>query len=701
MQIKKYVINLSTINYPKLFNMKLSIKTIFSIKLLLGLIFTVLCSGNLIAFKAQKEDSYKSPSEVNKHIKLITQGHGGIVTIHNIAVSPGGTEILMIEVGVDVFSKEKHNPAILVVGNMDGTRPIATEATLTLLEKILEDDEYYADRTWYILPMGNPDALANYFSDKQNQNSRNDMPFNDDMDDQVDEDDFNDLDGNGLITKMRIKSPDGEWIPVAGNPALLRKAEYKDGEKGVYKLYSEGIDDDGDGQYNEDGKGGVNINANFPHLFEFFKPANGLYPGSTPETFAILKFAYKHPEIAMTFSFGSTNFLLTPPKGGRSGSVDMEKISIPEEMAKMLKVDYTKTYSMKEIMELVQPMLPPGMLIDEGMIASFLGLGAIVNPMNEDLVFYNKISEDYKKYLKDKGLDSERFDPAPAKGGSFELWSYYHLGVPVFSMDLWGLPKLKEEKKESSGVTLESLDQMNADDFIALGEDKINLFLKESGAPAEFKAEKIIEMMKGGQFTPTQMAGMMKQMPKPEGDKKKGDPREQALLAFSENYLDGEGFVEWKEYDHPTLGKLEIGGFKPYIGINPPFEFADSLINLKVPFVLKLVENLPQLKFSMEKVTVKGSGVYQLDVWIENEGFLPFCTEMGKRNKIPVPAIVTIEGNNIELLSGKRRTPVNQIGGKKAHKLTWLVKSEKGSDIKLDIISKTAGTDSKIIKLGE
>lgn len=680
----------------------MKILKIFLCRMTPGIIITVLFLANISILSAQEGDNYKTPSEINSQIKSLVQEHSSNARIYDLAITPGGNELLMVEIGNEISSAAKTRPAIMLVGNMDGTRALSSSACIFLANELLKNSDLYADRTWYILPLGNPDAYKRYFSDVLFVDSRNDLPFNDDMDDRVDEDGLNDLDGNGVITKMRVKAPDGEWIPVAADSKLMRKAEYKDGEKGVYKLYTEGTDDDADGKYNEDGKGGVNVNANFPHLFEFFKPASGLYAGSTPEAYAIMEFAFAHPEIAMTFSFGSTNFLLTPPKGGRSGSVDMEKITIPEEMAKIMQIDHTRTYSMKEIMDMVQPMLPPGMVIDESMIASFLGLGAVVNPMQEDLVFYNKISEDYKKYLKDKGIEEDRYDPAPAKDGSFELWSYYHLGVPVFSMDLWGLPKLKEEKKESSGITIEALEKMSSDEFVALGEEKIDMFLKENGAPAQYKAEMVIGMVKGGQFTPEQMAGMMKQMPKPEGgDKKKGDPREQALLAFSDNYLDGRGFVDWKEYDHPTLGKVELGGFKPFIDINPPARFADSLLSIKVPFVFELVKELPLLKIDREEVNDLGSGIYQVDIWIENKGFIPFCTEMGKRNKIPVPAIITIEGNNVEILSGKSRTPVNQVGGKKSVKFSWLVKSDKNNDLRINLESKTAGRDVITIKLGE
>ncbi|MEA1886480.1 MAG: M14 family metallopeptidase [Bacteroidota bacterium] len=681
--------------------MKINLKHFKHSPLVIVLILLFFLSTLSLAFSASETKRYSTPDEVNRHILQIKEKAGEAVKIHSLASSPGGIDILLMEIGSEIGSKTVKNPAIMVVGNMDGTRPISTEAALDLAERVIGDRSHFSDLTWFILPMGNPDAYSRFFSDMEYVDSRNFAPHNDDMDEQTDEDGYNDLDGNGVITKMRVKSPEGTWIPVSSDPRLMRKAEYKDGEKGIYKIYEEGIDDDKDGKYNEDGRGGTNINANFPHLFEFFKPQSGLYPGSAPEVYEIFKFTFGHPEIAMTFSFGSTNFLLIPPKGGRKGSVDMDKISIPEQMAEMMGFDPDRTYTMKEIMDQVQPLLPPGMEIDESMITSFLGLGAVVNPMQEDLVFYNSISDEYKKYLEDKAGKAKRLDPAPATDGSFELWSYYHLGVPVFSMDLWGVPKKEEEKKESSGITVEDLEKMSSKEFIALGEDKINQFLKERGAPEEFSADRVLGMVKAGQVTPVQMGGMIKQMPAPAGDKKQGDPKEQAMIAFSDEVLQGKGFVEWKQFNHPTLGDVEIGGFIPYLDLNPPAEMTDSLLDIHVPWLFELVKKMPELAISEVKIDNRGASIYAVDLWIENKGFLPFCTQMGKRNKIPAPAIITLTGDDIEFLSGKQRTPVPELDGKKTAKYSWLIKSDQDVTVQIDLNSKTAGQHSKQIKLGE
>ena len=87
------------------------------------------------------------------------------------------------------------------------------------------------------------------------------------------------------------------------------------------------------------------------------------------------------------------------------------------------------------------------MNVDEGMIAGYLGLGAALNPQPGDLLFYEKYAKAYKSFLKEQGVEKERIEPAPALDGSFELWGYFQVGVPVFSMDLWGL-----SKKDSGSV---------------------------------------------------------------------------------------------------------------------------------------------------------------------------------------------------------------------------------------------------------
>jgi hypothetical protein len=479
----------------------------------------------------------------------------------------------------------------------------------------------------------------------------------------------------------------------------MKKADPLKGEKGIYKLFSEGLDNDKDGKYNEDGSGGVNIGINFPHLFKSHTKTGGDWAGSEEESYYLIKFINEHREIGLTFCFGATNFCLTPPRGGRQGSVDMDKLKIPERYGEALGIDTSRTYTMKEIKEMMEPFIPSGMELTEAMIASFLGLGAVVNPLPEDLKFYKELSENYKEYLKKNKLDEKRQETARAKDGSFELWAYYHMGLPSFSLDFWTLPELKEEKKEEEAITPDKLEKMSNDEFIALGEEKIQAFLKSSGAPPNFKAKQVIEAVKGGMMTTEKMAEMLRQMPKPKS-KEGGDPQEKALLAFSDEKLEGKGFVEWKPFKHPTLKDVEIGGIVPFAANTPPAEMVEPLLKGQVPWVFEITGKMAHINIAKTEVKSLGSGLYRVKAWVENSGYLPYPTAMGKRNSRILPVIITLEGQNIKIIEGKKRSLVKSIGGHKSQEVTWLILAKK--PVKVNIRAKTsiAWADARTIDLG-
>jgi hypothetical protein len=649
--------------------------------------------GAAVAF-----DKYHTPAELASALQEYAQANPAVAKVHKLAVSPGGREVVLIEIGPEAGTAAKTLPAVFVGANFEGTVPLSGEAALYLVKQLIDKPDVRKDLTWYVLPCPNPDAASRYFARPLVADPRNAKPSNDDMDDAADEDGPDDLDGNGIITMMRVKDPAGEWMPVAGEPRLMKKADWSKGEKGVYKLYTEGLDNDGDGAYNEDGPGGVNIGIQFPHLFHPFTAESGPWPGSEPESFAIIKFVNEHPEIGLTFVFGSTNFCLNPPRGGRKGEADLNQIKIPENMAGFIGADPNRTYTMAEIMDMVKPLVPEGMQLTESMIASFLGLGAVVNPLPEDLKFYKELSDKYKDFLKKAKLDDKRLEPAPDKDGSFELYAYYQLGLPSFSLDFWTLPEVKEEKKEAD-ITPEKLEKMTNDEFIALGEEKVDAFLKASGAPAQFKAKQLFEGLKSGQMTTKQMAEMMRQMPKPPSEEGT-DPKEKALLAWSDKELGGKGFVAWKPFKHPTLGEVEIGGAVPFTDTTPPAAKIEPLLKGQLPWTFEIAAKMARIRLGKTEVKPLGGGVYAVEAWVENVGYLPYPTAMGRRNNRNLPVIVTLEGKDVTIVEGKKRSLVQAVDGNSAQQVRWLVRSEKPVKIEIKASTRLAWGDAKTLDLG-
>lgn len=645
------------------------------------------------AVQSQKKfDKYHNFAEIQQVLKSIQSEHPKSVQIHSIATSPGRKEITILEVGKQLDDA----PAIFVAANLEGNFPLATEGAMYMINMLLDSVNYTKNLKWFIMPVPNPDAIEGFFAPIKEERTVNDMEINNDVDEQTNEDGCEDLNKDGFITKLRKIDPEGIFIESPKDKRILVKADIKKGERGKYKIYSEGIDNDNDGQYNEDGPGGINPGITFPHLFKYYDKESGLWPGFTPEVYGIMKFIYDHPEIAMTYTLGSSDFCRTAPEGGRKGNINLEKIKIPKEYAAMLGADPNKTYTMDEVMTMAEKIAPGGFQLSPSMIIGMLGLGMTVNPIDDDVKIYSALNEEYKKFLKSEGVADVRLNAEKAKDGSFELWSYYQLGVPSFSMNLFTVPKDKvaEEKDE---LTTEKIEAMSVEDFAAIGEEKLKSFLKSIKAPDNIKASGIIENVKTGKITPMQIAEMIKQMPKPEKESELDDITK-SLLAYADKV--GHGFVDWMPYEHPTLGQVEIGGFEPYLENTPPASQIDSLCRTQLPWLLSLSKKLPDLKIFDSELTDLGSGVYRLEIFVENSGYFPYPTAIGSRNQQPAPVVLVLEGNDFELLEGYKRAPLGDIGGNQVKKLTWMIKSEAGKTITAKLESSVFSTDVKSIKIG-
>jgi len=287
------------------------------------------------------ELGYRTPQEIQSTLEKTAKGND-IATLHTLGQTPGGQDILLMELGPG----KKDVPAVLLVANMEGDSPPATRAAMQLISLLTGDWKGDTDSLrWYIMPMANPDGYASFFAKPLNNSYVNGRAVNDDRDDATNEDGPDDLNGDGYITVMRQVHPEGKWIAVEGNPVLMKRAEAGKGEQGKYRLYEEGIDNDGDGEINEDGPGGANPGHNFPHDFRQYTYANGLFAASEPESRAILQFAFEHPEIAMLLAFDRTNSLLNVPESARKSEATQEKYRLPHWMAENAGIDPEQEFS--------------------------------------------------------------------------------------------------------------------------------------------------------------------------------------------------------------------------------------------------------------------------------------------------------------------------------------------------------------------
>lgn len=583
--------------------------------------------------------NYRNPAEVQAFIRNLAAANPQTVKIHQVATSPGGREVSVI----GISKNQDSGPAIFVGANFEGISPLSTEGALWLASHLTENSRYTDKVRWYILPCGNPDAAGNFFAAVKTEEPLNAMPVNNDVDEQTDEDGCEDLNGDGFITVMRKKVPDGNYRISDEDPRLLVRADPLKGERGIYRMYTEGIDNDNDGLYNEDGRGGVNPGINFPHDFRHNVKEAGLWPGYAPETFGVMEFIYAHPEIVMTVTLGEANLLLDLPQEGKV-DFDPSRIRVTEQLSRQTGLPANEIYTLEQLILTLQNRFPD-LNVDENMVLSSLNPGPERSFRKNDIVMLESLSKDYKKALSAAGLPAARIPSEKPRSGSFELFSYFHLGVPAIALNLW---------KPDTG--------------------------SDSTAAPAAQTDGSAAVRNGTR-------------------EKKPSAEKQMLDYFDRKGI--KGFAEWKPFSHPQLGDVEIGGFIPFAGNTPPAEMAEGLLTGQMSFVAALAEQIPDITLEGEKITSLGAGIYRVEVFVGNSGQLPYPSDMGQRNQQPAPVVVKIEGKDVTILEGLPRTPVYHLAGNQTKKLTWLVKTSKNTSLTVKLESPVTHPLSRTISLSE
>ncbi len=253
-----------------------------------------------------------------------------LTKLYSLGRSVEGRDLWCLEV-TSRKGDATRKPGMYIDGNIHGNEVQGGEAVAYTawylchqygnLEKVTE----LLDRSvFYLLPTINPDGRDHWFSEAHSAHSSRSgvKPLDNDRDGVADEDDAEDLDGDGSITQMRIRDPHGRWKPHPIYPDQLMVQAAPE-EQGEYSLLgAEGIDNDGDGQVNEDGRGGYDMNRNWAWDWQpaYLQFGAHEYPFSLPETRALSEFLDARRNIAALQTYHNAGgMILRAP--GREGGV--------------------------------------------------------------------------------------------------------------------------------------------------------------------------------------------------------------------------------------------------------------------------------------------------------------------------------------------------------------------------------------------
>ncbi len=545
-------------------------------------------------------DKYYRYEELTRLLKTYAKEYPNLFKLQSIGKSHEGRDVWLITATNFKSGPDIEKPALWVDGNLHASEVAASAAALYHIHSLVtrygkdkQVTECLNTRAFYIVPRVNPDGAEWALADKPKviRSSTRPYPYDEEPVDGLLEED---IDGDGRILFMRIPDPNGAWKRHPKEPRLLIRRDPAEFGGKYYRVLPEGLLKNYDGATIEirRPKEGLDLNRNFPVAWrqEAEQSGSGPYPVSEPEARNVVDFIVRHPNIAGVVTFHTFSSVILRPYDDRPDD------AFP----------------------------------------------------SEDLWTYQKIGEQGTKmtgYANIAVYHDFRYHPKTITTGAFDTWTYDHLGVFAWTVELWSPMK-------QAGLK---------------GYKYIDWF-REHPAEDDLK-----------------------------------------LIRWSDRKLGEDGYVDWYEFEHPQLGKVELGGWDwLHTWTNPPPEFLEKEIQ---PFPNWLVWHAlisPKLALREASAVPLGEGAYRLRLVVENTGWLPtYVTKKALEKKLRgvVCEIELPKGAKLE--TGKSREELGQLEGRaykealpnvesegthERLKVEWVIRSPKGGRVRIAARHERAGT---------
>ena len=499
-------------------------------------------------------------------------------------------------------------PALYIDGNIHAGEVTASMCAMHTIDYLLTNCEtdkaikkLLDESTVYVIPRVSPDGAETYLSTPYTLRS-------------VDREYIikqggikeKDLDDDGVIRMMRIKTPYGAWKKDPEDPELMALRDPSDNEGEFYDIYPEGLLERYDGDENlkiKETEWGLDFNRNFPYGWfpEGRQEGAGAYPLSNIETKAIVDFVIAHTNIGgAAIGHTSGGMILCPP--GTKAS------------------DKAPAYDNKIIKAIAK--------------------------MGEEELGYKALN------IFDTFLSSQEFYDS----GALDDWMYETQGIPAYTMEYWDVSS-------------------------------------KAGMPFDWENKK-------------------------SEDAEKELKRFAAILKWTKENAP-QYYSSFKEYDHPSFGKVEIGGFNyKFTHQNPPENLLINELEANTRFNIRFLKTLPRLQIEDVQKEKLSEELYKITATIGNLGYLSTTlTQAAVNIKAAKPVIVKIEG--CQIINGLKETKIDELSGysktqtgvyfygnitteenaKARKKLTWIIKADKGAKVTVEASHEKAGIATATIEI--
>ncbi|MBR0417563.1 MAG: zinc carboxypeptidase [Erysipelotrichaceae bacterium] len=288
-------------------------------------------------------DHYYKYDELSNNLKQLSESYPELMSLEVNCVTEEGRNQYVAVLSNKKIGDHNDKPAFYLDGNIHAGEVTSSMCAMHTIDYLLSnysDNEEVKDildnYTLYVIPRVTPDGAETYLSTPYTLRSVN-RDYIKEKGGIKEED----LDDDGVIRMMRIKTPYGAWKKDKNDPGLmvLRAPDDKFGD--FYDIYPEGLLEEFEGDENlrlkkEDW--GLDFNRNFPYGWypEYRQEGAGDYPLSNIETKAIADFILAHQNIcAAAIGHTSGGIILYPPGTKNEAKAPKEDIDVLKAIARM------------------------------------------------------------------------------------------------------------------------------------------------------------------------------------------------------------------------------------------------------------------------------------------------------------------------------------------------------------------------------
>lgn len=377
-------------------------------------------------------DHYYNYDEITEILQKYAADHPDRARLTSIGKTTEGREMWLLSITDTACGDYDEKPAYMAIGHVHAGEVTGSMCAMFLADTLLsnlEDETVSAllkNTTFYIMPRPVADGSEYYLTHPDMIRSINvAYPYETEMPGLVP----SDLDGDGVIRNMLVKTPFGSWKKDPEDSRLLIKRQADDIGGEYYNVYSEGLINDYDGLHisSAPAKYGLDLNRNYPMNWhpDPKQPGGGKYPGQVIESRNLIEWISTRKNLVNTIIFHTFGGMyLYPPAGVPAAQSDQK---------------------------------------DQEMFKAFMKIAS------EETGYHQlRIKDDYL------GVDSK----APANG-SLDDYLYYGNGVFCHSVETWNLaaqadmipeyPKPKkltpEEELENQKRLLKWIDENDLNSF--------------------------------------------------------------------------------------------------------------------------------------------------------------------------------------------------------------------------------------------